>query len=230
MDENNNLNIPLNQPSLQVPSSIPIRESTSKSNILLFIVLGLIVIAGSIFIGIHIGKNQITTQPQIVQSPTISPTQGVADPTANWKTYSNKEFGIELKYPNHWNTFSQTDTIIAFSDNNNEGLNKFEGIMANLSTKKNTICDIEKLFENKEPIPVRFGSCTQDSLSNINGNILMTFTFSPSDNIPAETIYAKGFAIKKSDQIFVFVIESFYIENIDTKILDKILSSFKFTD
>lgn len=102
--------------SAQSPSqtSPVVPTSTNKSNVLLFTVLGLIVIAGSVFVGIQIGKTQTPSQQLIVAQPTILPTQAITsltviptqivtptvDPTANWKMYTNKE--LSFKYPSDW--------------------------------------------------------------------------------------------------------------------------------
>lgn len=101
-------NVPPVQPLPQAPTSAP--SHTNWSKILLFILLGIIVIAGSIFAGIQIGKNQITNQQPITVQPTSLSTQTVANPTAlptapnstsnpttNWQTYT--KLGYEIKYP-----------------------------------------------------------------------------------------------------------------------------------
>lgn len=89
--------IPPVQPIPQTPPIVP--SSTNWSKTLLFTVLGLIIVVGSIFIGIQIGKNQTPSQQPIVTQPTTSPTQIFVDSTSNWKTYTGKEMPIQFKYP-----------------------------------------------------------------------------------------------------------------------------------
>lgn len=109
-----------NIPPIQPLPQTPITSSANFSKILFFIIFGLIVIAGSVFAGIQIGKNQITKQQLITEQPTISPTQTVVNqviipttiltiepssttnPTADWKTYINKDLGISFNYPKNW--------------------------------------------------------------------------------------------------------------------------------
>lgn len=67
-------NIPPVQLAPQSLASVPTPPSTNWSKILIFIVLVLIVVSGSIFIGIQIGKNQVRNTNPITVLPTISPT------------------------------------------------------------------------------------------------------------------------------------------------------------
>lgn len=103
-------NIPPVQTSPQSPVSVPTQPSTNWSKILLITVLGLIIIAGSVFVGIQIGKSQTPSQQPIATQSTISPTQATTIPTAlpttdstlNWKTYSNSKYSFSFKYPLDW--------------------------------------------------------------------------------------------------------------------------------
>jgi hypothetical protein len=67
-------NVPPVQPLPQNPAPVP-TPPTKWSKVLIFTVLGLIVIAGSVFIGIQIGKSQITKIQPIteIQIPTPTP-------------------------------------------------------------------------------------------------------------------------------------------------------------
>lgn len=99
------------QPLPQATNSIP--SHTNWPKILLFITLGLIVVAGSVFAGIQICKNQTTSQRPIVAQPILSPTQTVAttvspatpssitNSTTDWKTYTNTKYGFQLTYPKY---------------------------------------------------------------------------------------------------------------------------------
>jgi len=95
MENETQPNVPPATPSAQIPVS----PSKSWLKILLFILIELVIIAGSVFVGIQIGKRQIPTQTAVNStdlSVTPSPT---TNPTANWKTYENNQYGFTFKYP-----------------------------------------------------------------------------------------------------------------------------------
>lgn len=87
--------VPPVQPMPQAPTSVP--SHTNWLKILLFVLLGIIIIAGSIFVGIQIGKNQTIDQQPVVKQPTIPLIQTKVNPTADWQTYT--KLGYEIKYP-----------------------------------------------------------------------------------------------------------------------------------
>ena len=73
--------------------------ATPKINWLLFSFVGIVVLIFGVAIGLMIGKyiyTKPTPTPIISASPTSTP---IADPTANWKTYTNTKFGYSIKYP-----------------------------------------------------------------------------------------------------------------------------------
>ena len=75
-----------NQIQLNIPSdqsTPPVLPSANLLKVLLFILLGLVVIAGSVFVGTQIGKNLTTNQQPITEQPTNNPTQTVTGPTAS---------------------------------------------------------------------------------------------------------------------------------------------------
>jgi hypothetical protein len=109
-------NNPPIQPLPQTPTPIPTQLPTNWSKILLFTVLGLIIVAGSVFTGIQIGKNQIPSQQPIVTQPIITSTQGVTNPTtsptiinptinptSDLKTYTNTKYSYIFQYPQQYN-------------------------------------------------------------------------------------------------------------------------------
>lgn len=70
------------QPLSQAPgpnfipiSTPPANNGSNWSKNLLIIILGLIIVLGSVFIGIQIGKNQSSNQQSTVAQPTIAPSQ-----------------------------------------------------------------------------------------------------------------------------------------------------------
>lgn len=92
--------VPIDQSLSQTPAFTP--PSTNWSRILLFVVLGLAVAAGLVFVGIQIGKNQTPSQPPIIAQPSALPTQIAINPTTNWETYSSASAGFSIEYPSGW--------------------------------------------------------------------------------------------------------------------------------
>jgi len=101
---------PLSQPP------IPVSPSPNRSKAPLFILLGIIIVVGVVFVGIQLGKEQLSDQQSIFEQPKL-PTQIVANPTAskvpaeqsriinsteNWETYTNSSAGFSNKYPTGW--------------------------------------------------------------------------------------------------------------------------------
>lgn len=84
---------------------IPVLSSKNWLKILLFILLGLIVVAGSVFAGIQIGKRQTTSQQSTTTSNSTSLPTNSGAPTnlsTDWKT---AKFGglFSYDYPMGWN-------------------------------------------------------------------------------------------------------------------------------
>jgi len=127
-------NTPSNIPLSHVPT--PVQPSTKWIQIILFSLLGLIIIAGSVFFGFQIGKNQITNQQSVAVQTIASPTQTAVhptslpttpnpttNPTADWKT---AKFGglFSYDYPMGWNVaelwqenYSENGVFIAIDPN-----------------------------------------------------------------------------------------------------------------
>lgn len=98
-----------------LPSS---KQSTNSLKILILIFLGIFIIAGSFFVGIIVGKKQITNLQQITAQPTSIPTNNqlistveinisptiipTIEPITNLKTYTNNKYGFSFSYPQSW--------------------------------------------------------------------------------------------------------------------------------
>jgi len=97
--------IETNQPQ-EVPVQLPKKNNLPK--IILFVILGLVIVAGAVYAGMQMGKKQIS--PTIIAEPTSIPTvipqiteiTPTSDETANWKTYRNTEVGYQISYPPDW--------------------------------------------------------------------------------------------------------------------------------
>jgi hypothetical protein len=92
----------------------------SPANILLFVILGLVTIAGLVFVGIQIGKSQISNKPTAAQKIVEQPKKtadleenkvinaGLYIPTINdkysdtWTAYINWEYNFSFLFPAKW--------------------------------------------------------------------------------------------------------------------------------
>ena len=67
------------------------------SFLLIVLVLVGAAVAGYLYLGKNFSQFSLPTPKTL-----ITPTPSSSDPTANWKTYTNKEIGISFKYPSEW--------------------------------------------------------------------------------------------------------------------------------
>jgi len=60
--------------------------------------------------------NENDAAPTVAVAPTPVPTQGeiAKIDTSNWKTYMNKEYGYEIKYPKDWSVITREDYQVHF--------------------------------------------------------------------------------------------------------------------
>lgn len=85
---------------LEIPVQPPKKNNLPKA--VLFVVLGLLVVAGAVYGGMKLQEKKSQTPssqitPPVSQNiPTTIPTE---DLMADWKTYTNTTLGFELKYP-----------------------------------------------------------------------------------------------------------------------------------
>lgn len=138
MENEIQLNIPPVQSLPQARVSIPTPPSLNWSKILLFTVLGLVIVAVSVFIGIQIGKTQTPNQQpntvlpsasptQVEVSPTIQPTTSpTTNPIINWKTYTNKILKYTIDYPSDW-SINILEAELPISTENSQKLVIYKG-------------------------------------------------------------------------------------------------------
>ena len=114
MDNSEVVNTGIQETQETNPASAP-SESNKWLKIVLLGVFGLIIAGGLVFAGYWYGKNsKLKTQSAKLNPPAggqnLSPTETPAvisiptststpDPTANWQTYINSEYGYSIKYP-----------------------------------------------------------------------------------------------------------------------------------
>lgn len=173
--------------------------------------------------GYLLGANKTKPQPVVQTSvtPFVSPTP---DPTASWQTYTNVQYGFQMKYPNDW----------AVKDNL---LQKPASVNSNLEISNSSLQENPRftLFIN----PAGFGLPIPDKVYELSpiGNgkleILNKQEIAPTkegmSNVDGHMIInSKSFNIGSNSYIFIF---NFVQKGKDYEpIFNQILSTFKFTD
>ena len=172
---------------------------------------------------------QVTNTPKSSPTPTTTP----ADPTANWKTYTNTQHGIEFKYPNNWE--------IDAADTNKGQADSFLDVhLTNYKVADRADCSkfIGMEIQAFHPIEGSFDTFVK---SQVN-----TGGMGPSGNltpiiIGGHTAYkvdnsgwdggcgGPGYFIKASSTKYMYIFSGRGKET-DQKIIDQILATFKFTN
>lgn len=94
---------------------------TNRLKFLLFILILLITIVASIFIGIQIGKSQKIIQQPVTVQPMVSPKINPVDSKAVWKTYTNQVLKYTIEYPSDW-SIDISEAEVPISDSTSQKL------------------------------------------------------------------------------------------------------------
>ncbi len=182
---------------------------TALITLLVIAFLGAIGVSAYLIKGMGKPKEKVPLQP----SPTASPRPSVD--TSSWKTYHNKKYGFELRYPSDWKVtedFAQAVVNISFAG---PALDKTPGIEDNFLIQ---IYDLGKALNLREWMENFY-------LQNKN----VTFEDTTINGYPAVVAYASEYttpgsmvAILRKDLVFSFPIPS--EEN------KAIFSTFKFIE
>jgi hypothetical protein len=236
-------NNPPVQPLPQTSTSAPTPPPTNWSNVLLFTILGLIVVAGSVFAGIQIGKTQTPIQQPVAAQPTILPTQAIAsptviptqiitptalltatpaiDPTANWKTYTNTKYNYSFKIPTNWTNYSMNDFSSQQFTNTEELL--YLG-PKNTDIKPPQVMQIStykiSAYTEQEVYPP--ANCTVTSLK-------VGLDQTQATRKICKGMESNGYTTVKTSQ-YVFIIDELKDSEANHELFTRIISTFKFTN
>lgn len=194
----------LTTPIIQIP----------KSNWLLFLLVGTVILAVGIVLGLFVGKYiytpKSTPSPIIFASPSPVP---ISDLTVNWKTYTTQKFN--LKYPADWQvglfqhvldnyTFQPTKTFVPESEKNSIVIS-ISGHC--LNTQCLTVFNLEQM------------------INQINAKIVS------QTQVNEVTAYKVSLSDGKMAYVFINE-EDFFTISTDNYLteLDQILSTFRFLD
>lgn len=227
---------PTQHPPQPPPEVFVPQPKPNKFKIFLFIVFinTLFSIISYLYLQNQRLKKQFT-QPQI--TPTAPPNAKYlfsqpTDETAGWKTYTNSELGYELKYPPNWKSVTDCKfgTTCFSSENFEQTVNeagegggfyitKKGGLFSISTSSKDDVMDLNSYCHPGGPLLI--SSCVDTKLEGIDAKKRVL-------NIQDGTEYATEIGTLTNK--FLVILGQNYSSQSDKKILDQILSTFKFVN
>lgn len=139
---------------------------------------------------------QLTKQIAELSKPTPSPTPTITtDPTADWKTYTNTQYGFSFQYPSHWQD-NQSDALFSLSDQSGHGLSGW--IVEVLTGGDFFASETEtQMSISGKPARVQYGSYIKNTSANtarifiplkVSEEIFMELTFPSNEISSAKTL------------------------------------------
>jgi len=245
-------------PTTQTPPPTP---KTKKPYLLISLVILLLSATGVLGYKYYQVKQQLDSQPtpppQLVvssPSPIVSPTTEV-DPTANWKTYTNTEYGYSIKHPTKLtvgeNGMSRGNTEIATAivlyeegDSSNFESPRFAITVRFDSTNFENISNnhYQKLTTNK--LSESDKKAAQENLGYLiaDNKAVKPIVKTSFNNLPAYQYTISGstiddgaaeYGVSTENHHYIWIEKgnSFYLISFtDNEIMNQILSTFKFTN
>lgn len=240
MEENNQTppQSPVPEQNPIIPTPPPVQKPNFKLLIVAVVVV-ILLIASSVS-AFYLLPKQAKVQPKSVEQivPTQSPSPTL-NPTVNWKTYTNSQYGISFKYPNYLreccaisispnegtskNTIVKPITLGEVGENELGSGRRFNGLVVGIDTNTSNESFLNYFNEQKQELK---NVTNQDSTeSNVKVGILsgkMLQNYSPFGG----TILYASFPNSKN----VLVIGKTEASEGSFKDFDQILSTFKFTN
>ena len=95
------------EPTQDIPNQQKDGHGITIAAMAIFVLLSL-----SAVVFLYYQNQQLKSMLASYTSPTTKPQPTpTSDPTANWKTYTNKQYGFTFKYPSDWEDVSKSDAI-----------------------------------------------------------------------------------------------------------------------
>jgi hypothetical protein len=181
---------------------------------IVIILLALILVAGGAY---YFGtKNKTVQVPVASSNPVVNPT---ADPKANWKTYSNSQFGFQLMYPTEltylYDQLKQVGDNLLLQNFNGSKPRKEESsdFQMVLYVSNDTGLGLEKVVKNSENKII--SNITIGGEKAIKGTSIQKY-----EEVPTVWVKHSG---------YLFTIQLSTPKTTNFSLFDQILSTFQFT-
>lgn len=179
MDQKN-INNPQTESVVNQPTAVPVSPTPKPKSklplVLVVIVLLVMVGVGGIVLGKYLSgsKTSETVQP-VVTVTTTTPTP-TADPTANWKTYTNAKYNFSVKYPDSWfsNDCGFTDTVLLLNPKGKPvcETEPYDSIIFNMKpvyVESYTAPDYKVTMEEEKTTPIKYSKFLIEKLQPASG-------------------------------------------------------------
>jgi len=184
----------------------------NKKFAITFVILSLL--GAGAYAGIWYWQDQQVAQEVV---PTFTPRPSTTpDPTADWKTYTNTQYGFEFKYPSDWNSWLDSNNVASIVNLQQKDDDMGSAVISVSATKQ--------LSQTTKPLD---STMVLNKTSDVTYNgIRWSLTFTSDKREPtlrfiSATAYHNG---------YLYNIVSRNYPDTTEKLFDQILSTFKFTD
>ena len=138
------------QPNITPPPSPTGPASSSNHHIPRWVWLTVFGITIAAIIAVSLWLLFVRAEPAV--APVVEEDQQQAtstDPYADWKTYTNDEYGFELKYPQDWEVWHQTDSGANIADPNDSN-RKFLTVSVYDNDPVNLFRGVDSIYEEQD--------------------------------------------------------------------------------
>ena len=237
------------QPVTQISDAPVTTPKSNHSLVIGFLIVAILLVAGSVFAGIQIGKNQQLQQQSVAVAPTeklipstsqpsVSPTAAPAitnsptTSTTTWKTYENTKLGIEFKYPSYLSEsknckredvcFSSKDLAYSLNELGEGGGYYYPKSGASFSFTSLSKTDEMKIDDSCNPGgPSSISSCKDALVGGFPAKIIL---LTLDDNAHE---YSTQFTTLTDTDLFIF--NQDYADANNKELLNGIIETVKFT-
>ena len=132
------------KPKVSNPTSLKFRGA--KKTLIIIGVILFLLLAASVATYFLVFKNQ-TAQPSPLGSP--EPSAEAADPTADWKIYTDSKLGFQIKYPDDWEGLQSSCALIQITHTKSTELSLYNFIKSRGYSESTNIEELIKQTDDQ---------------------------------------------------------------------------------